>query len=72
MDLYLVAVVLNPTKKQREEEEAYPMLVVEPTAVIAKDEQHATMKAIRLVPEEHSQKDDRLEVRVIPFRRTCA
>lgn len=69
MDLYLVAVILVPTKKQREEGEQQAMLVVQPTAVVAKDEQHATMKAIRLVPDEHANKDDRLEVRVIPFRK---
>lgn len=69
MDLYLVAVVLHPTKKQKDEGEAQSVIVVQPVAVVAKDEQHATMKAIRLVPEEHANKDDRLEVRVIPFRR---
>ena len=51
MDLYLVAVILVPTKKQREEGEQQEMIVVQPTAVVAKDEPHATMKAIRLVPE---------------------
>lgn len=72
MEVFLVCVVLVPTKKQKEEDEAQPMVVVQPTAVIAKDQNHATMKAARLVPEEHANKDDRLEVRVIPFHRICS
>ena len=68
MELYLVAVILQPTKKQKDEEGAVPIVVVQPTAVMAKDESQAAMKAFRFVPEEHSPKDDRLEVRVLPFR----
>lgn len=68
MDLYMVAVMLQPTKKQRDEEGTVPLVVVQPTAVVAKDEPGAAAKAFRLVPEEHSGKDDRLDVRVLPFR----
>jgi hypothetical protein len=68
MDPYLVIVILNPTKKQRDEDGTVPTIVVQPTAVMAKDEAQAAMKAFRLVPEEHSSKDDRLDVRVLPFR----
>ena len=68
MELYLVAVILQPTKKQKDDEGAVPIVVVQPTAVMAKDESQAAMKAFRFVPEEHSTKDDRLEVRVLPFR----
>lgn len=68
MELYLVAVILQPTKKQRDEEGAVATIIVQPTGVLAKDETQAAMKASRLVPEEHENKDDRLEVRVLPFR----
>ena len=68
MELYLVAVMLQPTKKQRDEDGAVPTIVVNATAVIAKDEASAGAKALRLVPEEHQGKDDRLDVRVLPFR----
>lgn len=68
MELYLVAVILQPTKKQKDEDGAVATIVVQPTGVMAKDEAQAAMKAHRLVPEEHSGKDDRLEVRVLPFR----
>ena len=67
MELYLVAVILNPTKKQ-DEEGAVPTVVVQPTGVMAKDDSQAAMKAHRLVPEEHAGKDDRLEVRLLLFR----
>jgi hypothetical protein len=70
MEPYLVIVMLQPTKKQRDEDGAVPTIVVQPTAVMAKDETQAAMKAFRLVPEEHSDKGDRLEVRVLPFRAT--
>jgi hypothetical protein len=68
MDPYLVIVLLQPTKKQRDEDGAVATIVVQPTAVMAKDEAHAAMKAFRLVPEEHSDQEDRLDVRVLPFR----
>lgn len=72
MELYLVAVILNPTKKQRDEDGVVPTVIVQPQAVMAKDEQQAAMKAVRFVPEEHADNDDRLEVRVLPFRRTSS
>lgn len=68
MEPYLVIVILQPTKKQKDEEGAVATIVVPPTAVMAKDESQAAMKAFRFVPEEHAGKDDRLEVRILPFR----
>ena len=68
MDPFLVIVILQPTKKQKDEDGAVATIVVQPTAVMAKDEAQAAMKAYRLVPEEHSGHDDRLEVKVLPFR----
>ena len=68
MDPYLVLVILQPTKKQRDEDGAVPTIVVPLTAVMAKDEANAAAKAHRLVPEEHAKYEDRLEVRTMPFR----
>lgn len=68
MEPYLVIVILQPTKKQKDEEGSVASIVVQPTAVMAKDETQAAMKAFRFVPEEHAGKDDRLEVRILPFR----
>lgn len=68
MEPYLVIVILNPTPKQKHDDGAIPQIVVNATAVLAKDETQAAMKAHRLVPEEHADKTDRLEVRVLSFR----
>lgn len=69
MDVFLIAVILKPTKKQQDDDGAVPQIIVQPTAVMARDEQQAAMKAFRFVPEEHAGKEDRLEVRVLPFRK---
>lgn len=68
MELYFVAVILHPTKKEKDEVGTGSTVIVQPQAVLAKDEQQAAMKAFRFVPDEHSSKEDRLEVRVLPFR----
>jgi hypothetical protein len=65
---YLVIVILQPTKKQKDDEGAVATIVVQPTAVMAKDDAQAAMKAFRLVPEEHAANEDRLDVRVLAFR----
>jgi hypothetical protein len=56
MQPYQVVVLLLPTAKQKHDEGA-------------KDVPQATAKAMKLVPEEHADKDDRLEVWVLPFQR---
>lgn len=68
MNLYLVAVILRPTKKQLDEEGTAACVIVQPQAVMARDESQAAMKAYRFIPEEHAGKEDRLEVKVLPFR----
>lgn len=70
MEVFLVCIVLKPTQKQAHDDGAVPQIIVQPTAVIAKDEQQAAMKAFRFVPEEHAGKEDRLDVRVMAFRRS--
>ena len=42
--IFLVAVIEQPTKKAREEENAMPKLILEPTAVIARDDKDAALK----------------------------
>lgn len=69
MEVFMICVILKPTKKQQDEEGAVPSIVVQPQSVMARDEQQAAMKAFRFVPEEHAAKEDRLEVRVLPFRK---
>ncbi len=67
MEVFLVCVVARPTDKQKHDDGAVPIIVVQPVAVIAKDREQACMKAFKFVPEEHAGKEDRLEVRVLPF-----
>jgi hypothetical protein len=67
MDVFLVVVLLRPTAKAVHDEGASAQIIVQPQAVMAKDVQQAAMKAFRFVPEEHADKEDRLEVRVLPF-----
>lgn len=72
MEPYLVIVMLMPTAKQKHDEGAVAQIIVNATAVMAKDETQAAMKAHRLVPEEHADKTDRLEVRVLSFRNVAS
>lgn len=70
MEPYLVCVFLKPTPKEAEEG-ATSKLVLESKTVMAKDQGHAASKALKFVPEEYENMDERLEVRVLPFQRTC-
>ncbi len=74
MELYLVAVILNPTKKQQHDDGAVARIVVEPKAVLAVDANQAAMKAMQFVPVEFAGAEhvDRLEVRTLPFGRPSA
>lgn len=72
MQVYLVVVTKNPTKKAQHDEGAVPVVVAGPVAVIAKDEAGAAMKAHRIVPEEHASNPDLLDVAVLPFRSVAA
>jgi hypothetical protein len=68
MEVYLVVVVLVPTAKEKHDIGTGATIITGPHAIIARDEQQAAMKAYRFIPEEHASKEDRLEVRVLPFR----
>ena len=73
MQLYLVAIIENPTVKQAEDGDV-PKIVVQPTGVLATDERQAAMKAMRLLDSNAEVTEDRLEVKVLPFctaRTTC-
>lgn len=69
MDLYLVAVILNPVPKDKIDNATPPTIVVQPQAVIAKDDAAAMVQALKLVPTEHVGKEHLLEPRVLPFGR---
>ena len=65
---YLVVVVLKPTKDESDRG-VQPKIVVEAKTVLANDQGHATSKALKSVPTEYENFDDRLEVSVLPFQR---
>lgn len=70
MEVFFVCVLLQPTAKQKHDDGAVATIIVQPTAVLAKDETQAAMKAHKFVPDEHADKIDRLEVKVLSFRPT--
>lgn len=69
---YLIIVLLNPTQKDVFEKGTVPQIIVQPQAVLAKDETQAAAKAMRFVPEEYSASLDRVEPHVLPFSRARA
>jgi len=65
--LYWVAAVLEPTKKQKEEENKMEELVLQPKIVVAKDDKSAAIKVV-MESEELKGKDmNRVQVVVRPF-----
>ena len=66
---FLVIIVMNPTQKEVFEQGKVPQIIVQPQAVLAKDETQAAAKAMRFVPEEYSGSLDRVEPHVLPFSR---
>jgi hypothetical protein len=70
MKIFEYAVLYHPlpTKDQIERgEQPRSLLVVDVTRVVAKDQSEVQMLAARAIPEEYTNKLDRLEVAVRPF-----
>lgn len=67
MKLYQYAIILHPTKKEREDESKKSEVIVGVTTVLAPDEQAATLVAGRAIPETHLDKLDQIEVAIRPF-----
>lgn len=65
--IYLVAVLEIPTKKESEESGTLPKLVLEPTAVVARDDKDAALKVAMGNTKLQGLDKDRLEVVVRPF-----
>jgi len=72
MQVYLVILVLKPTQKQVFDDGAVPVIVGGgPHPVIADNETQAAAKAMRFLPDEIKDKEDRVEVSVLPFARAA-
>ena len=69
--LYEVAVLELPTKKDEEERNALPRLVIAPTAVVARDDRDAAIKVALEAQEIRDADKDRLQVLVRPFGGTA-
>lgn len=67
--VYLAVLVLKPTQKQVYDDAAVPVIVSGPHAIIADNDAQAGSKAMRFLPDEMKDKEDRIEVNVIPFVR---
>ena len=65
--IFMVAGMVMPRKKEVEEDGALPKLVMEPKAIIARDDKDAAIKAVMDCPELKDVDRDRLEVVVRPF-----
>ena len=65
--LYWVAAVEEPTKKQKDEEDAQEVVVLQPKIVAAKDDKMAAIKVIRESAELKDKNLDRITVVVRPF-----
>ena len=65
--LFLVAAVENPTKKDVEDNDALSKVIMEPRLVLARDSEAAAIKVVRSAEELKDINDDYLEVIVRPF-----
>jgi len=65
--IYWVAVEELPTKKEQDEENALSKLILEPTAIIARDEQDAALRVALDNPKITNINKDKLKVVVRPF-----
>ena len=69
MEPYLVCVFLKPTPDEVQRGEV-EVLVVPGTTVMAKDSGQANILAMKLVPDTYNGKENRLEIRVLPFQKS--
>ena len=67
MKLYEYAVILDEKRNKDDEITEDSRIVVEPSTVLAKNDEQAQMLAARSIPDEHMKKIDRLVVVVRPF-----
>lgn len=66
-NLFLVAAIVNPTKKEHEEDNALSKIVMRPKPIIARDDKDAAIKVIMDSEELKDVDRDKLEVVVRPF-----
>lgn len=67
LKLYEFAVLLQPKKNRDGKTTSQGKIVVNPTVVLAEDDEKAQLLAGRAIPEEHMDELDRLTLVVRPF-----
>jgi hypothetical protein len=70
LKIYEYAVIHHPipTKEQQERgEKPKSVLIVDVTRVLARDDKEASMLAARSIPDEYTDKLDRVEIALRPF-----
>lgn len=70
MQVYLTVLILKPTQKAIYDEGAVPLVVAGPNIVLADNDTSASAKAMAFLPDDLKDKSDRIEVAVLPFRRS--
>ena len=65
--LFQYAILLHPTEKEQEEEDAQSELIVDIKAILAPSEQAAVIQASRESPEKYMDKLHRVEIAIRPF-----
>lgn len=64
--LYQYAAIYHPTKAEAEDGEK-PKVIVEPTTLLAKNEQVASMMVVREIPEEYADRLENVDIAIRPF-----
>ena len=64
--LYQYAAICHPTKEEEKKGEK-AKVIVEPTTVLAKNEQVAGMMIVRQIPEEFADKLEQIDIVIRPF-----
>ena len=65
--LYWVAAIQEPTKKQKDEEDAIEVLIMQPKIVVAKDDKTAVIKVVMEAEELKGKDLNKIQVVVRPF-----
>lgn len=62
--LFQYAILWHPSKEDKNEKSK---IVVEPTTILAKNEQVAQMMAVKAIPDEYTDKLEQVDIAIRPF-----
>ena len=67
LTLFQYAIIWHPTAKQQKEEGLKSTLLVEPTTLLAKNEQSVLMSAAMQIPPDKQDELDQIDIAIRPF-----